>query len=126
MLDKNRDLLSEPELEENNKNKKGHFPHPQEKKKLLNGWSIICLCGNVVQIFGSCLSMLDNDNVFTGTEILVGFGCMLAFINIGRYLDSFSDYSTLTETLKRSLPNVLRYLFGVMPIFFGFLFFGSN
>ena len=102
--------------------KKGH---PHEKKKLLNGWSIICLCGNVVQIFGSGLSLFDPDNILLGTEILVGFGCMLAYINIGRYLDTYSDYSTITETLKRSLPNVLRYLFGVMPIFFGFIFFGK-
>jgi len=87
-------------------------------------WSILCLVGNIIQIFGAGLSLLDSENVMTSTEVLVGFGCMLAFINIGRYLDYNKDYSTIFSTIQRALPNVLRYLLGVMPIFFGFIFFG--
>jgi hypothetical protein len=80
--------------------------------------------GNIIQIFGSCLSLIDTGNIMTSTEVLVGFGCMLAYVNIGRYLEYNKDYSTIYATIKRSLPNVLRYLLGVMPIFFGFIFFG--
>jgi hypothetical protein len=93
-------------------------------KKLFNMWSVICLIGNVVQIFGSALSLFDTSNIMSSTEVLVGFGCMLAYINVGRYLEYNRDYSTIFATIKRAMPNVLRYLFGVMPIFFGFIFFG--
>ncbi len=95
-----------------------------DKKKFFNMWSIISLLGNIVQIFGSVLSLFDSNNTMASTEILVGFGCMLAYINIGRYLEYNREYSTIFATIKRALPNVLRYLLGVMPIFFGFIFFG--
>jgi hypothetical protein len=96
----------------------------QDRRNLFNMWSFICLFGNVVQIFGAGLCLFDTENVITSTEVLVGFGCMLAYINIGRYLTYDQNYSTIFATLQRALPNVLRYLLGVMPIFFGFLFFG--
>jgi len=96
----------------------------KDKKKLFNMWSLISILGNIVQIFGSVLSLFDSNNTMTSTEILVGFGCMLAYINIGRYLEYNREYSTIFATIKRALPNVLRYLLGVMPIFFGFIFFG--
>ena len=87
-------------------------------------WSVICIISNLIQIFGSGISLFDFDNVLSSTEILVGFGCFLAYINIGRYLKFYHDYSTIFETLSKALPNVLRYLLGVFPIFFGFLFLG--
>ena len=95
-----------------------------DKKKFFNMWSMISLLANIVQIFGSVLSLFDTNNTMASTEILVGFGCMLAYINIGRYLEYNREYSTIFATIKRALPNVLRYLLGVMPIFFGFIFFG--
>jgi hypothetical protein len=96
----------------------------EERKNFFNVWSFVSLMGNVIQIFGASLSLFDTDNVITSTELLVGFGCMLAYLNICRYLTFSKEYSTIFATLQRALPNVLRYLFGVMPIFFGFIFFG--
>ena len=77
-----------------------------------------------VGLFCAGISLFDSDNVLSSTEILVGFGCFLAYINIGRYLKFYPEYSTIFQTISRALPNVLRYLLGVVPIFFGFLFFG--
>lgn len=96
----------------------------KDKKKFFNMWTIISLIGNIVQVFGAGMSLLDTDNVMTSTEILVGSGCMLAYINIGRYLEYNRDYSALFTVIQRALPNVLRYLLGVMPVFMGFIFFG--
>ncbi len=102
------------------------YPYDDHKPKLkfFNKWSLICLLGNIIQIFGSSLSLFDNEYVLSSTEILVGFSCMLAYINVGRYLEYNRDYSTIFATIKCAIPNVLRYLLGVMPIFFGFIFFG--
>lgn len=96
----------------------------KEKGKFFNKWSIICLVGNLIQLFGSFLSLLNYQNETASSEMLIGFGCMFAYINIGRYLDYNKDYSTIYATISRALPNVLRYLLGVLPIFFGFIFFG--
>lgn len=94
------------------------------KSSLFQYWSIICLIGNIFQIFASAISISNTNNISSGTEILVGFGCMLAFINIGRYIEYSENYSTIYLTISGALPNVMRYLIGVMPIFLGFIFFG--
>jgi hypothetical protein len=102
--------------------------HKEKKKKkptpLLNNWNFICLIGNVLQIFASALSLFDTKHVGTSTEILIGFSCMFAFINIARYIEYSQDFSTLYVTLRGALPNVIRYLIGVLPVFLGFIFFG--
>ena len=95
-----------------------------QKKNIFNLWSITCLIGSIIQLFGSGLSLFDSDGVLSTTEILVGLGCMLSYVNIGRYLEYYSDYSSIFQTIKIALPNVLRYVLGVLPIFFGYLFFG--
>lgn len=118
---------SEDDNDETNKNEfqsKWDQLKFQDKSKLFNKWSIICLLGNIIQMFGSILSLLDYHNINGSTDMLIGFGCMLAFINIGRYLDYNKDYSTIYSTITRSLPNIIKYVLGVLPIFFGFIFFG--
>ena len=97
-----------------------------EKKGFFNMWSVVCLIGNIIQLFGAGLSLFDTDNVLSTTEFLVGFGCMFSYINIGRYLEYYPDYSSIFQTIKKALPNVLRYVLGVLPIFFGYIFFGIS
>jgi hypothetical protein len=106
----------------NNDQKVG--PSESVNKLQFNSWSLVCLIGNVLQVFGAGISVFDTDNILTSSEILIGFGCMFAFLNIGRYLEYAENYSTIYVTIKNSLPNVCRYLIGVLPIFLGFIFFG--
>jgi len=110
-----------------------HFSYKSEQKKqtlkkqqslAFNSWSIICLSGNILQVFGSSISLFDTDNIMTSTDILVGFGCMFAFLNLGRYIEYSQNYSIIYVTLRSSLPNVIRYLIGVTPIFLGYIFLG--
>jgi hypothetical protein len=91
---------------------------------VFNKWSIITLIGNVIQIFASAVSIFDTNNILSSSEILIGFGCMFAFLSIGKYIEYSENYSTIYRTIKNSLPNVGRYLLGVAPIFLGFIFFG--
>jgi hypothetical protein len=108
-----------------NKRQKISIPTKQKKKtSIFDYWTIICLTGNIFQIFASAISVFDNNNITTMTEVLIGFGCMLAFINIGRYIEYAQNYSTIYITISAALPNVFRYLIGVFPIFLGFIFFG--
>lgn len=123
----NKKIKSDNTINDSNINKpktKWDMLKTNEKRRLFNKWSIICIIGNIIQIFGTILSLVDYEEVDTSSEVLIGFGCMLAFINIGRYLDYNKDYSTIYATISRALPNVIRYLLGVMPIFFGFIFSG--
>jgi hypothetical protein len=96
----------------------------KQKRLAFNSWSIICMAGNILQVFGSAISLFDTNNIMTSAEILVGFGCMLAFLNLGRYIEYSQNYAAIYVTLRKSLPKVMRYLIGVTPIFLGYIFLG--
>lgn len=100
-----------------------NLKYTHKKKIELSWWPITCLIGNIIQVFASCLA-LSSYQINSTQEILIGIGCMICYCGIGRYIEYNSEYSAIYSTLKSSLPNVLRYLFGVMPIFFGFTFLG--
>ena len=103
---------------------KGVIRYIKNKNKLeLSWWPITCLIGNLVEVFGSGLCLTSYE-ISSTQEILIGMGCMICYCGIGRYIEYNSEYSAIYSTLKSSLPNVMRYLFGVMPIFFGFTFLG--
>lgn len=91
---------------------------------VFNKWSVITLIGNIIQIFASAVSIFDTNNILSSSEILIGFGCMFAFLSIGKYIEYSENYSTIYITIKNALPKVGRYLLGVAPIFLGFIFFG--
>ena len=80
--------------------------------------------GNILQLLSGVVGLLDKENMNASTDVLVGFGCMFAYFNIGKYLDYNIEYSTIYATLQRAFPNVIRFLIGVLPIFIGFTFFG--
>lgn len=97
---------------------------PKDKNRIFSLWNVVNLVGNLAQFFGALFSLTENDHMVTLTEIMVGFGCFMAYINISRYLDYIREYATIFNTISKSIPNVLRYFLGVLPIFLGFIFFG--
>lgn len=92
--------------------------------KPLNKWDICIIIGNICQIIGSILGLLENDNMNGSMDTLIGFGVMLCYISLGKYLDYNTKYALLYQTLKRSVPNVIPFFIGIMPIFIGFTFLG--
>ena len=97
-------------------------PKPKKKKMKFDQWSLICLTGNIIQIFGSIISLLTT-NMKT-IEFLIGFGCFFSYLYLGKYIEYAKSYSTIYVTIEKSLPNVIRYLIGVTPIFLGYMIFG--
>ena len=96
----------------------------KEKKKVFNNWYIVSLIGNTLQIFAAGMSIVDSDNVSIITEALVGFSCVFAYINMLRYLEYNIQYSVITKSIRKGLPVMLKYLFGMLPIFLGFALLG--
>lgn len=96
----------------------------KENKKVFNNWYLVSLFGNIIQIFAACMCLIDPDNVFLVTECLVGFGCSFAYINILRYFEFNTKYSIIVKSIRKGLPTMLRYLFGVLPVLLGFAILG--
>jgi len=95
-----------------------------DMKDRIGFWPFISIITNILQISASFLCIFDEGIMIGVAEIILGFSCFLTYITIIRYIEYNPKYLTIFETIKRALPNLTRYLLGVMPIFFGFIFFG--
>ena len=102
-----------------------HSPNRNNTSSIhFNKWEIICLLGNIIQLFASCICIIDIHHYMTCTELSIACGCFCAYLYLGRYIDYSKQYSAINMTILKSLPNVLRYLIGAVPVFMAFLFFG--
>ena len=95
----------------------------QKKKKKFNYWILIVIIGNIAQIFGSGLCLVNTDYIFF-VEAFVGIGCFFAYINLIKYIASYSNYSSFYHTLNKALPTALNFFFSISIIFCAFLMFG--
>lgn len=96
----------------------------REKLNFFNSWEIVGVLGNLFQVFGSIMSFIDTNLLLTTHEILTGFGCWFAWVNIVRYLSHNEKAYTIINTLKRAFPMMIRYMIGILPIFMAYVFLG--
>ena len=96
----------------------------KEKTEFFNLWMIVTILGNIFQIFGGLLAFFDADMVMGSHQDLTGIGCFLAWVNSIHYYERDTKYYTVVNTLRRSSSTLIRYMIGVMPIFFSFVFLG--
>ena len=89
----------------------------------LNKWDICIIISNIFQIIGSVLNLVENNNMNGSIDICIGFGVMLCYISLGKYLDT-TKYGLFYQTLKHSITNIIPFFIGIMPIFIGFTFLG--
>jgi hypothetical protein len=96
----------------------------EESKSFIRTSSIFAFVGNILQFFGSILCIFEKGGTLEFTEIALGSGCLLAYINMGKYLqESTGATSIVYNSLYSAIPNTLRIFVGVLPIFLGFTFF---
>jgi len=95
-----------------------------DKLKFFNFWVVVCLLGNLLQLFGAIVALEDEDNTLELHETLVGFGCFFAWVNSVGYLPHSSASYTIINTMKRAAPMLSRYIIGVLPIFMAYAFLG--
>ena len=90
---------------------------------------------SILQIFGALSNIINVFNVFEdnntdqldgngGVELLIGLGCMLAWLGLVRYMETSTHYSILSKTLSNAIPNVMRTLISALPVLLGYTFLG--
>ncbi|KAK0395479.1 hypothetical protein QR680_001297 [Steinernema hermaphroditum] len=97
-----------------------------DQLSFLNIWYVMILVNDVFIIIGTVCKFtiefkdFDND-LFTTTGILLGTGALLVYIGLLRYLRFFNQYNILILTIKKSLPNMLRFMVCAIVLYAGFL-----
>lgn len=94
------------------------------KASLFNKWSILSIFASFFQVLASLIALAQLDPQVVEQEMLLGVGCMLAWINITRYIEYYREQAVFVHTLSRSMPYVCRFLVGVLPLFMGYMFLG--
>lgn len=90
-------------------------------------WYINIVISDILLISGSLIKIQIEERSAEGSEyakcsILLGMGTLQVWIGILRYLGFFPKYNMLILTVKRALPNVLRFLICAILLFTGCCF----
>uniref|UniRef100_A0A0N4ZAV0 PKD_channel domain-containing protein n=1 Tax=Parastrongyloides trichosuri TaxID=131310 RepID=A0A0N4ZAV0_PARTI len=100
-----------------------------DQMDFLNMWYLMIVVNDVLMIFGTVCKVtiefrdFDND-LFTITSIFLGSGALLVYVGLLRYLGFFNQYNVLVLTLKKCIPNILRFLVCAIILYLGFLIAG--
>jgi hypothetical protein len=94
----------------------------KDKALIFNYILIACIC----EICGCLLFIVMNYIDNASPDFFVGLGCMLTWITLTRYLEHSKDYSTIPRILTKAIPDLIRNLINVIPIFVGFAMLGAS
>ncbi|GFT97979.1 mucolipin-3 [Nephila pilipes] len=92
-------------------------------------WYVNIVISNILLICGSLIKIQIEEQSAEGSKyakcsILLGTGILLMWIGVFRYFEFFSKYNMLILTVKKALPNVLRFLICAVLLFTGSSFCG--
>ncbi|VIO93350.1 Coelomocyte uptake defective protein 5, isoform c, putative [Brugia malayi] len=100
-----------------------------DQLEFLNFWYVMIVANDICIICGTLCKItiefrdFDND-LFTTSGVLLGTGALLVYVGVLRYFCFFSKYNILILTVKKSLPNILRFMSCAAVLYAGFLIAG--
>lgn len=94
----------------------------------LSGWSGVSLAACVLNITSAAMNihgLTSSGSAATmySHGIVTGLGAACAWVAMLRYASTSKDISSMMAALRRSTPRILRLLFGMLPIFAGYVLF---
>eukprot|EP00301_Raphidiophrys_heterophryoidea_P005435 c12282_g1_i4.p1 GENE.c12282_g1_i4~~c12282_g1_i4.p1 ORF type:complete len:381 (+),score=97.12 c12282_g1_i4:1184-2326(+) len=103
----------------------------QKKLRVIVGfvdlWNVTMIIGNTSNLAGAIISILMDVQSVPDTlayRFFLGFGSMLTWVSLLKYLEYNAKSYALILALKRGTPGVLRFAVGAVPMFVGFSLFG--
>ncbi|XP_013395239.1 mucolipin-3-like [Lingula anatina] len=98
-----------------------------DRMQFLNLWFIMIIINDIITVIGSIFKIvlaLITVDLYEMCGLTLGTGSLLVWFGVLRYLNFFEKYNILIITMKRSFPDVLRYLICALIIYAGFTFCG--
>ncbi|VDD87722.1 unnamed protein product [Enterobius vermicularis] len=97
-----------------------------DQLEFLNLWYVMIVISDVCMVSATLckitIEFRDFDNsLFNTTGILLGIGALLVYVGVLRYFGFFSKYNVLILTMKKALPNILRFMSCAAVLYAGFL-----
>uniref|UniRef100_A0A8C2XRH1 Mucolipin TRP cation channel 3 n=1 Tax=Cyclopterus lumpus TaxID=8103 RepID=A0A8C2XRH1_CYCLU len=98
-----------------------------DRLEFLNGWYILIMVTDILNIIGSILKIEIQTKVLTNYDvcsIFLGTGTMFVWIGIIRYMGYFRKYNILILTMRAGFPNVIRFICCAGIIYMSYCFCG--
>jgi len=96
----------------------------------VTGWDIISLAKDVFMIVGNFLLLVphaaniaESKSIFT--NFLLGMGALFSFAGIVQHIKHAKKFYILIEALINGVPNVVRFLISIAPVYLGFVIAGT-
>jgi len=77
---------------------------------------VLIICGTLMKIRLESSDII-NSRLYTDCSLMLGIGNLLVWIGVLRYLSYFTSYNILIITIRKSIPNILRFLFCAILIY---------
>eukprot|EP00762_Andalucia_godoyi_P003962 ANDGO_05616.mRNA.1 hypothetical protein len=95
---------------------------------LLNLWTIVHVISAVMSIVSSGMLIATTLYKYADEETVaffVGFDALFSWVNLCRYFEYSPKFYLLILTVRRGMPNVVRFIIGTAPIFIGYTVLGT-
>ena len=97
-----------------------------DKFKFFSVWSVIFCISNLSTIFGTFFYIFRDKLDLTIANFVLGFGCMLSWFCLIRYIETSEKHNIIMKAFRRSLPIVMRTVLSILPVFIGYVFLGMS
>ena len=95
----------------------------KDKTNLMSKLNYIQATGCLIQLFGGILTLYEGKDVIIITKYIVGLGAAFAYLMLTKYLNFYFQFQTIFRTITKSIPNLILYFIGTLPIFLSFIIF---
>ena len=96
----------------------------KDKKNIVSRINYIQAIGNIAQFLAAALLLYEGSEVIIITKYILGIAAALSYLNLMKYLKYYSNFQTIIFTLLKSIPYLILYFIGTMPLFLPFVVFG--
>ena len=96
----------------------------KDKKNIVSRINYIQAIGNIAQFLAAALLLYEGSEVIIITKYILGIAAALSYLNLMKYLKYYSHFQTIIFILLKSIPYLILYFIGTMPLFLPFVVFG--
>ena len=96
----------------------------KDKKNIVSRINYIQAIGNIAQFLAAALLLYEGSEVIIITKYILGIAAALSYLTLMKYLKYYSHFQTIIFTLLKSIPYLILYFIGTMPLFLPFVVFG--
>ena len=95
----------------------------REKLRFVNGWALLSIAADVCNGISCAWNLalrtanMPSDDMHA---LIMASGVALLWLGVIRYLEHNRTYFNIVLTLRRAGPRVLRFVVGVLPVFFAY------